>query len=333
EIDLLRSLAAPQEHLLLFSVASAFIHCVQHLTATLKLASALAVAEEKQAGLFTISAQDRAKGRSEMMERLNTISERLRALRDEGSHRGLSGTEEVDQDADVANCCKWTLETLRRFASAFAWSYSRLLDWGVARLPDSSPRNRTILFADLAGSTPAALGLPHEENVRWKNNGLDLIAQWGQAFGGREGTYVRKGDDICLEFSDPESAILCAAIVQEHFAALRSTGLWENTYKFRMALDSSWISPADGGNLIGVGIDRAAKTAKAVVRDDQEEDKPSRILVTPEVARDCSDRFRHFLSESSDMLKFGEGERGEFRPLRVNRIGLIQSYIQRLLEL
>ena len=168
--------------------------------------------------------------------------------------------------------------------------------------------------------------------MRWKNNGLDLIAQWGQALGGQEGTYVRKGDDICLEFSDPESAILCSAIAQEHFLALRSTGLTENTYQFRMAIDSSLISSADGANLIGVGIDRAAKMAKGEIPDEPEGDKLARIVISPEVVRSCSDRLSSFLGESSHLLSIGDGERGQFRPWRVNRARLIECYVQRLLE-
>lgn len=334
EANLLKSLAAPHEHSLFFSVASAFVHSVRYVTETVRLASDLEVGDENQRNLFADgSSQDTAKVRSEVTERLDKVWERLRALRDEGSHRSLAGIEEVDQNANLASHYKRTLETLRRYASAFAWSYSRLINWRGEGLPNSSPRNRTILFADMTGSTPASLGLPHEENVRWRNNGLDLLAQWGQAFGGRESAHIRKGDDICLEFPDPESAILCGAIVQEHLAALRSTGLPENTYRFLMAVDSSWISSADGGNLIGVGIDRAAKTAKAEIPDEPEETMPARIVITPEVVRDCSDRLRPFLSESSHMLKFGEGERGEFRPWRVNRRGLIQSYVDRLREL
>jgi hypothetical protein len=122
-------------------------------------------------------------------------------------------------------------------------------------------------------------------------------------------------------------------IVQEHLVALRSTGLWENTYRCRMAVDASWITAADGGNVIGRGIDRAAKMAKASILHESEEMQDTRIVITPEVARSCSYRVRDFLTESSHPLKVAEGERGEFHPWQVRRRALITEYTQRLEEL
>jgi len=336
ESALLRSLGVPHDHKLLFAVAAAFIHAVKYVTEAVGNACGLASSEEQQ-GTFFVSdgPQDRTALRSEVIARLSRVCSRLRTLRDEGSHAHLGVGSEIDQNADLAMHYKDILEVLRRFASAFAWSYSRLVDLRGEELPDPSPRNRTILFADLAGSLPAALRLPHGDNVRWKNNSLDLIAQWGHAFGGREGVEVRKrkGDDICLEFPDPESAIICGAIIQEHLAVLRSTGLPENTCIFRMAVDSFWVSSADGGNLISLAIDRAAKMAKAEMPEEPENDRLKKMLITPEVVRDCSDRLRRCLSESSHLLRLGEGDRGEFHPWRVKSADLMRSYVARLHEL
>lgn len=334
EKDLLRTLSAPREATLLYSVAAAYIHTVRFFVATVRMAELLTMGGT-QRELFTNSEYDQDRGHVEIIGRLGSIGNRLRSLRDEVSHSVLPKTEEKDQNAELAGLYKRTLDILRRYAAAFAWNYSRLYDLRRLHLPEAVPRNRTILFADLVGSTPAALTLPHDENVRWKNNGLNLLAQWGQAFGAWEGDFPgRKGDDICLEFVDPESAILCAAIAQEHLAALRSTGLRENTYTFRMAIDSFWVSSGDGGNRISLAIDRAAKAARAARSLFSEKtDGAGLIVVTPEVVHECCERLRSFLEESENLLTLGEGDRGAFRPWRVNCCPLLEEYVQRLCAL
>jgi adenine/guanine phosphoribosyltransferase-like PRPP-binding protein len=176
---------------------------------------------------------------------------------------------------------------LRAFTAAVAGVYRGRT--GVLTQPARAHRRRAaVLFADLAKSYEHALRNDRSQNARWKNDGLGLVAQWGRAFGGTEGR-DRQGDDVWLEFErvgDP--AVLCAAAVQMHTSALRSTGVADMWWGLRLAVDVGELTPGDGGNTIGERLDRAAKLAKAL------DDEPSieRTLVTFEAAELCSPALR-----------------------------------------
>jgi class 3 adenylate cyclase len=221
------------------------------------------------------------------------------------------------------------LLAIRSFAAAFAWSFLGVPDFG------SEPRvtrRRTVLFADLSGSTPQGLRLDRQANVKWKNGGLNLIAQWGQAFGGVE-MRDREGDDVVLEFSEADGALLCAALIQEHARVLRSTGVPALSWGFRLALDSDEITDADGGNVIGSCIDRAAKLAKTF-RDEQ---SIERVVLTPETAHLVSEFGRRFFSQMETEVDIARGEDvgsaadlARFYPCELQRDRLLENYADRL---
>jgi hypothetical protein len=167
--------------------------------------------------------------------------------------------------------------------------------------PRSRSRQRisSVLSFDISKSFDHALRNDFEVNYDWKNAGLNLIAQWGKAFGGWEGR-DREGDAIWLEFEQPgDPAVLCAAAVQQHALALRSTAVPSLWWGFRVAIDEGPMRMGDGGNTIGLCLDRVSKLAK--VRKDDDE-SIERVLVTPDAARLCSPTLR----EPQLMARFRE---------------------------
>ncbi len=169
---------------------------------------------------------------------------------------------------------------------------------------------------------------------RTRRRALNLVAQWGQAFGGIE-IKGRAGDDIVFEFSHADSALLCAAIVQEHASALRSTGLAALNWAFRIGLDTDEISDADGGNVIGTCIDRAAKLAKTI----KDERSIERVILTPETTHVLSGGAHASLNDmdleidlalDDEMPMGAAGERARFRPVQADRVSLLANYSSRL---
>lgn len=176
---------------------------------------------------------------------------------------------------------------LRAFVAASALSYRGSLR-GRAVVEHDDKRLATILFADLGKSTKHALQNAFEVNYNWKDRGLNLIAQWGKAFGGRE-MKDRSGDDVWLEFSQPGNpAVLCATVIQQHAAVLRSTGSPLVRWGFHIAVDAGKLQDGAGGNVIGLCIDRPANLAKAATGDASLE----RTVVTPEAIKSCSSSLR-----------------------------------------
>jgi class 3 adenylate cyclase len=214
---------------------------------------------------------------------------------------------------------------VRAFIAAFATSYrGSLRGRAVAELEDQ--RQSTVLFADLAGSTEHALTTDFERNYDWKNRGLNLIAQWGKAFGGYE-VKDRSGDDLWLDFGKSgDPAVLCAALIQDHAAALRSTHNPATWWGFRVAIDTGTVRDAAGGNVIGLCIDRAAKLAKA------RRDAPSleRVWASPEAIGACSPTLREggaiALSDTEvDLASAVPAAAARFRPFDVDARRLVAA--------
>lgn len=170
-------------------------------------------------------------------------------------------------------------QTCRRIVHALAGDPPGL-SLGPARVGLGSSRRRCVLFADLSGSTVHSATHGHYADAQWKNYGLNLVAAWGAAFGGREFDR-RRGDDIQLEFITPEAALNCAWMLQTHLVSLAASGGYP--YRFRIAIDKGEISHADGGNVIGAPIDRAAKLAKL----NTQPENSKRVFFTSGVHEGC----------------------------------------------
>lgn len=330
ERDLLDSTAAPTGHQRLMQIANALCRATEHLAELVERTAAFAPANA-QGTLMAQEVDEDAVGES-LADDVNELLARLRSLRLAGSRRALPG-ERVHRRRAVASELERALLAVRAHAAGFAFDFLDVPQY-LRRRPQT--RRRTILFADLSGSTPSGLVRTQQAHVKWQNAGLNIIAQWGQAFGGVE-IKDREGDDVVLEFTDPDAALLCAALIQEHTRVLRSIGLPQLCWSFRVALDTDEISDADGGNAISNGINRAAKLAKCG------KDDPSsieRVQLTPETLNALCAESRAFLTEVPDRVDLSGDEtwpviprKAVFTPHRLDIDGLLATHAQRLREI
>jgi hypothetical protein len=172
--------------------------------------------------------------------------------------------------------------TLVAFANALAGDFRG--PKGIQRAEEGdNARERFVLFMDLANSFVHALQHSPEENHEWKLKALGCAAQWGKALGGVQ-PRDQEGDAMWLEFEDAESAILCGAAIQMHAQSLRSTGIPQLQWSFRMAVDFGWIRDGDSGNATGLALDRPATLAKKV----KDAGSTRWVLLTPEAITRCT---------------------------------------------
>ena len=221
---------------------------------------------------------------------LSDCSVMRRALTSMRDDRESVVTPEVGREAIVqaAEHMLYTLGMLRAFAAACAGSYRGVRGARVAHKREAQ-RMAAILFVDISGSLEYALRHDFAENHEWKNSGLNLIAQWGRALGGRE-MKDREGDAIWLEFERPgDAVVLCAAALQVHASALRSTKVPWLWWAFRLGLDEGQLEDGDGGNVIGPCLDVAAKLAK----DHKEVNPVDKGLATPKCQQRCTPPLRN----------------------------------------
>ena len=221
---------------------------------------------------------------------------------------------------------------LRSFTAATAAAWR---GWRGERRPaeDVDLRTRAVLFLDLSKSFDYALRHGVARNFDWKNTGLNLIGQWGKAFGGWE-PKDREGDAIWLEFPElGDPAVLCAAMVQQHARALRSTSVPSLWWGFRLAIDDGQLQDGDGPNTIGRCLDRAAKLAKVRKED---EDSIERVLLTPDAAHLCSPALQDqaFLSPFREQVRLEEVDIPEavFVPYELDAPALILQLCSRVRE-
>lgn len=140
-------------------------------------------------------------------------------------------------------------------------------------------RHVTVLSVDLQDSTTHAI--VGSSFPRWANNGLNLASQWTRAFGGFE-LADRRGDDLTVEFINPDSATLAAAAVLVYSDALRSTKRPGLDWGYHVGLECGEVDDADGGNTLGGCVNIAAKLAKGDGGD------ADRVFLGEECARNCS---------------------------------------------
>jgi hypothetical protein len=223
--------------------------------------------------------------------------------------------------SELSDLCRM----LQRFIAAYAWRQHRAGSDGSMRL-GRRPRTRAsvILSADLTKSTQRSATVDHETYRLWIADGLSLIAEWAKAFGAREvPERVPEGDDIILEFLDADGAALAAALVNEHFRALRAIGQDRLSYDLRCAVDEGEVSPSYGGGLVSRAFNVATKLAKT--------GPPNRLLLTPRMYDSCSSDLRAFLSKEPSHVDLADGaEAGRFVPLLADSQAILRAYVARL---
>jgi hypothetical protein len=287
EIRLLRSLAAPVGQTQVYRLPTALSEIVG---AAAKLLAPLAVwAGDVRDETFTDTSPDPPLELcAELARHAAQIRRALTSLDPDGGTVALAGAE-TDSARLAVHQFRLALLVLQSFSAATAWTYQGELR-GREPIDLGDSDEKTILFADLSKSFVRGASLSPHAGFEWKDTGLNLIAQWAKAFGGRE-FRDRGGDDIWLAFDEPDAAVLCAAALQQHAAALRSTKIDSIWWAFHVALDTGRISEGTSKNFIGSCIDRAAKLAKKL----DDETLLARVLVTPDTARQCTPSLREGL--------------------------------------
>jgi hypothetical protein len=258
-----------------------------------------------------------------------SLERQLTSLRTDSEAPPLPA-EALARRKEAAERMKRASRMLRAFSAALAWSFRG----AIARpsTPNNDTRRRTVLFADLSESTRRAIEAGHDVNWRWKTQGLNLIAQWGLAFGGHE-SKDRAGDDIFLEFPNADSALLCAAVIQQHTKALRSTGVRSMDWGFRIAIDTDQLTTGDGNNVISSGVDIPAKLSKKFKED---EDSTERVLLTPAASDAVSSSF-HDLGLLAKMdtevdlapeVEFSDAlARARFYPYKADTASIVEHFV------
>jgi hypothetical protein len=123
---------------------------------------------------------------------------------------------------------------------------------------------------------------------------------------GREGK-GREGDDIWIEFPVGDAAVLCAAAVQHHVAALPENGANSPRWRFHAAVDAGELEAADGGNTIAACMNRVTKLAKLA----DEDGETDHVFVAPSALNYCSGELRDGdLGEQWEEVEFGEAGAG-----------------------
>lgn len=124
-----------------------------------------------------------------ILERCGELEASLRIHRED---KGMPMTA-VDLDGAVTMTAERLLRVSRILRSAVAAVAGVHLGQAGGRVRYRRPaaRRLSILFVDLSESFKHAAEHDPDEDARWKNDGLNLIAQWGAAFGGREIKFAR----------------------------------------------------------------------------------------------------------------------------------------------
>jgi len=216
---------------------------------------------------------------------------------------------------------------LKAFLAAVTGIYRGAQDARISP-PPVDKRNSSVLSLDIAGSRQHERQYP-QTHREWRSDGLDIAAQWGRAFGGREGKH-REGDDLWFEFPVGDSAILAAACVQCQATALGSTQLDPIKREFHAAVDAGELEQGNKGNTQGSCMDRVTGVAKAC---DAKADT-SYVYVTPEAWDHCSAGLRdaHLRDEKwEDEVELDDGTK--LKPIAMDSERLLRRYCERLAEL
>lgn len=201
---------------------------------------------------------------------------------------------------------------------------------GERRPPGSAPKKRdvSILSLDIVGGT--VYGEQHGEETThdWKEEALGIAAQWTRAFGSWP-TGKRRGDEIKVEFDQAaDAAVLCAAVVQQHLASLRSAGEEDDGWKFHSAVDCGQVQEGPD-NLTGPCIDRSSKLAKLCDADGDTD----HVFITKEFKGRCSPSLREkpLLTRLALVSLDSEEEGGlSISPFAIDSADTMKLWVERL---
>lgn len=259
-----------------------------------------------------------------------TIRRALLSFADDGDIPGAPADPREAIAAAAADLLDVT-ELLGAFVAATAGVFRGPEDGEVVARAREEKRHGSILSLDLAGSTAYSDLHGPEMGHLWKNEGLDVAAQWTRVFGAWP-VSDRRGDDIAVEFDGVgDAVVLCGAAIQQHMAALRSTGAADLSWRSHCGVDCGQIH--DGrSNVTGPCIDRAAKLAKKADEDALTDD----VYATQEAGDRCSPKLREKpLARKGAEVELGrhDGVPVAHRPHVVDSAGAMRYFAQRLRNL
>lgn len=222
-----------------------------------------------------------------------------------------------------------TTKIIRALLAACAGAYRGPEDAHM-RQAQEPRRHVAVLSVDIAGSRAHRSSYP-DTHEAWKNDGLNVAAQWARAFGGWEARN-RFGDDILVEFGAGDAAVLCAALIQSHAAALRSTGLDAISRSFHVGLDCGQVVSQTGGNTDGDCMDRVTAIAKECEEND---DEALHAYASRDAWEFCSSGLREADVEREGWRKEVSLDKGETKviPVAVDSERLLGHYADSVLAL
>lgn len=327
ERELLATVIAPKNAGLLFQLAAIICKCTISVIDVLAGLEATLGKGPKTPDLFLPDTQTAPWDPAQALLELRRLCASFRMC---GAHADPAlPTDDASDPATLAREVDRVTDCIYEFAAALAMAYrmpgSTLAQQGNG---PSSVVQKAILVTDMGNSTGRGIEVSHAQNVEWKNAGLNVVAQWGRAFGGSE-RWARDGDDVILVFDNANSALLCACMIQEHFAALRSTSVLRLSFHFRIGIDVYPLTHADGGNLLSSGIDIAKKVTKHNKDNDDVEGILDRIWVTPRCADFLSQPLAGLVREDqSSLFEVTERPEGRFYPSTADRQGILSAYFE-----
>lgn len=223
-----------------------------------------------------------------------------------------------------------TIEIIGAFAAAIAGEHRGENEKRPTAAGEEG-HDATVLSLDLIGAT--AYGHDHDSQTThlWKEGGLDMAVQWARAFRAWP-LGERRGDDAVTEFEHhPDAAVLCAAAIQLHGAALCAIGGDDVSWSFHCGIDCGQLKPTTT-NVTGACIDRATKLAKH--RGAGEVGKE--VFVTRDTSARCSPSLREgtFVSDL-DPIPVGErdGVAVTHRPRAIRSAAVMGVFAERVQKL
>ncbi|HSK49691.1 MAG TPA: hypothetical protein VK889_04255 [Solirubrobacterales bacterium] len=318
----LESMAAPLKPLTLYQLPDALSRLIAALGAMVARLDAVSVELGREPGA----------GDAENLAALATevaieVRRKLTSLDDEAPQPSPALDDPRKAIQRAAGELSNTLRLLKAFLAAATGIYRGAQDARIAR-PPTDKRNSSVLSLDIAGSRAHEEKYP-QTHREWRSDGLDVAAQWGRAFSGREGKH-REGDDLWFEFAVGDAAVIAAACVQCQASALASTGLDAIKREFHAAVDAGELEEGNKGNTQGPCMDRVTKVAKAC---DRQADT-NYVFVTKDAWTHCSADLRDAGVRDERWEAEAELDDGTpITPVAIDSERLLRRYCERLAEL
>jgi adenine/guanine phosphoribosyltransferase-like PRPP-binding protein len=328
EQSLIKSLCAPSsEGRAIYSLPIALATITAALGEVVENLDVVSARHWVDGGEITASAEaDRERAVGAAINWSAVIRHRLTSLDGEGEAPSVSD-QPAEAIAEAATALLDTIDMIDAFVSASAGEFRGTKSEGRPEGSVDEKRDVSVLAADIGGSTPFADLHGEIAAHRWKEGALNISAQWTRAFGAWP-IGDRRGDEIRVEFDETaDAAVLCASVIQQHMAALRSTEGEDISWSLHCGVHSGQVQ--DGfENVTGSPIDIASKLAKYC----DEHCDTDNVFITREARSRCSPELREKpLATQLEGSNPGPGP-VKSRPFAIDSAGVMKLWTERLQE-